>query len=88
MIVVHVTMVTKEIHRLLPGEMTCDERNHRWYIGCPNPLCKGVGNLGGHTVTMSENLVTVSPSILCGCGAHYFIERSQIRWVEGYRVFC
>lgn len=31
-------------------------------------------------VTESNGVITVSPSILCGCGAHYFIEQNKIRW--------
>jgi hypothetical protein len=76
-----ITVVDKqEIHKLLPGEMTLYALNHCWYIGCPSENC-GAGNLGGHTVIQDENGITVSPSILCGCGAHYFVEHNQIRWV-------
>ena len=78
-----VTLVDKDILELLPGEMTCDARRQYWFIGCPS--CKEPGGLPsgstGHTVTESDGLVTVSPSILCKCGAHYFVERNQIRWV-------
>jgi Family of unknown function (DUF6527) len=76
-----VTVTEKqEIHKLLPGEMTLYALNQCWYIGCPSENC-GVGNLGGHMVTQDEQGITVTPSILCGCGAHYFVERNQIRWV-------
>ena len=75
-----VTITNKqEIHKLLPGEMTFYALNQCWYVGCPSDNC-GVGNLGGHTVTESNGLITVSPSILCGCGAHYFIVNNEIRW--------
>jgi len=76
-----ITIVEKEVLKLLPGEATYSELHHAWLVGCPSDDC-GVGNLAGHTVTYDEQakLLTVSPSILCGCGAHYFIERNQIRW--------
>jgi hypothetical protein len=77
-----VTVVTKSVHTLRAGEMTHETRADQsqcWYIGCPQ-CSPGVGNLGFHTVTEDEQGITVSPSILCGCGAHYFIERNQIRW--------
>jgi hypothetical protein len=76
-----VMLVEKPIHTLLPGEVTRDKSNQAWFIGCPSG--EGCfGNLAGHDVTYDEQakLLTVSPSILCGCGAHYFIERNQIRW--------
>jgi len=78
-----VTIVKKELHKLLSGEMTHHTKNyytqnHSWYLGCPG--CDGVANLGNHTVTESDTGITVSPSILCGCGAHYFVENNQIRW--------
>lgn len=73
-----VIIVEKEIHKLLPGEVSFVTPPGAWYVGCPG--CNGKGNLSGHAVTIDDNLVTVSPSILCGCGAHYFIERNQIRW--------
>jgi len=73
-----IAIVEKEPHELLPGEMTLYTPDHHWYIGCPE--CHGLGALADHTVTDSNGIVTVTPSILCGCGAHYFIERSQIRW--------
>lgn len=69
----------QEIHTLKPGEMTFYQLNQCWYIGCPSDNC-GVGNLGNHTITQDETGITVSPSILCGCGAHYFVEHNQIRW--------
>jgi hypothetical protein len=76
-----VTLVEKEIHNLLPGEATYNEGRQAWFIGCPSPDC-GIGNLADHSVTYDEatRLLTVSPSILCGCGAHYFVENNQIRW--------
>lgn len=81
-----ITVVDKEPHKLLSGEMARFAKNQYWYIGCPNPECSkdpvlhGVSNIGGHTVTKSNGVITVWPSILCGCGAHYFIEHNQIRW--------
>ncbi len=76
-----VTLAEKDILELLPGEMTGDASRKYWFIGCP--LCKEPGALAGHgIVVMPENgSITVSPSILCKCGAHYFIEHNQIRWV-------
>lgn len=76
----HITLVEKGVHELQPGEMTLYPVNHCWYIGCPGPNCGGKGNLGNHTVAQNGSDITVSPSILCGCGAHYFVERNQIRW--------
>ncbi len=77
-----ITIVDKELHELRPGEVTHDKDHQTWFIGCPANNC-GVGSLAGHTVTYDEEakLLTVSPSILCGCGAHYFVECNQIRWV-------
>ena len=74
-----VTIVEKPVHKLEPGEAAYDNRCDGWFIGCPG-LCSGKGNLTGHTVVYMDKMLTVSPSILCGCGAHYFIERNQIRW--------
>jgi hypothetical protein len=80
-----VTLVEKEPHKLLQGEMMYSELHHAWLVGCPNPKCShdsilhGIANLRGHTVIKSTD-ITVSPSVLCGCGAHYFIEHNQIRW--------
>jgi len=73
-----ITVVDKGVHELQQGEMTLYAVNHRWYIGCPG--CHGAGNLGNHEVTESNGVITVSPSILCGCGAHYFVEQNKIRW--------
>jgi hypothetical protein len=74
-------LVEKSVYQLLPGEVTYDKVAHAWYIGCPSGNC-GIGNLGGHDITHDEVAgdFTVSPSILCGCGAHYFVEHNQIRW--------
>lgn len=76
-----ITVVSKGVHQLLPGEASYIKEHHTWYLGCPAPHC-GVANLANHDVTYDEqsHLLTVSPSILCGCGAHYFIEHNQIRW--------
>ncbi len=77
-----VTIVEKPIHKLLPGEVTFEQASHAWYIGCPSATHKGAGSLAGHQTTFDEQaeLLTVSPSILCGCGAHYFIVQNRIRW--------
>lgn len=77
----HITIVEKGVHELQPGEMTLYPVNHCWYIGCPNFDCGGAGFLREHTVTQNGSDLTVSPSILCGCGAHYFVEHNQIRYV-------
>lgn len=74
-----ITLVEKDIIELLPGEMTSDASKKYWYVGCPK--CKEPGALSGHTVTEVDGLVTVSPSLLCSCSAHYFIEHNQIRWL-------
>jgi hypothetical protein len=78
--ITQVTIVNKEVHRLEPGEATYD--TGAWFIGCPSNsgLHGDIGNLAGHEVTYDGVTLTVSPSILCGCGAHYFVERNQIRW--------
>lgn len=77
-----IMIVEKSVHKLSPGEATFEQASQTWYIGCPGGH-RGAGSLAGHDVTYDEvaQLLTVSPSILCGCGAHYFIERNQIRWV-------
>lgn len=77
----HVTIAEdKDLISLAPGEMTSAPSRYSWFICCPQ--CKGCGNLGGHTIQKHEDgTLTVSPSILCGCGAHYFVERNRIRWV-------
>jgi hypothetical protein len=73
-----VTLVEKPIHLLQPGEIT--QMNGNWYVGCPGKNCQGVGNLTKHAVSEREGTITVTPSILCSCGAHYFIEQNTIRW--------
>lgn len=75
------TIVEKEVHKLLPGEATYAVAHQTWFMGCPSDDC-GVGSLAGHDVTYDEQakVLTASPSILCGCGAHYFIEQNHIRW--------
>lgn len=76
-----ITLVEKEAHKLLPGEALYSELHHAWLIGCP--MTEGdINNLAAHDVTHDERAgtLTVSPSILCGCGAHYFIEQNEIRW--------
>lgn len=75
------TIVEKEPHMLLASEATYSTLHKAWVMGCP--VCSGLGTLAGHDVTYDEGrgLLTASPSILCGCGAHYFIEHNQIRWV-------
>jgi hypothetical protein len=77
-----VTIVEKSVHELLPAEATYEQASQTWYMGCPAEDC-GVANLSGHHVSYDEEAksLTVSPSILCGCGAHYFVEQNQIRWV-------
>lgn len=82
-----ITMVSKEPHKLCPGEAMYSELHHAWLVGCPNPNCSpdpilhGIANLVNHDVTESNGIITVSPSILCGrCGAHYFVEQNKIRW--------
>ena len=74
-----VTIVDKAIHELQPAEMTYSVERQAWFIGCPSEDC-GVGNLAAHEVTEQDDVITVSPSILCGCGAHYFVEQNKIRW--------
>jgi hypothetical protein len=75
-----ITFVEKEPHKLLPGEVTYASKHQTWFIGCPG--CEGLGSLAGHEVTYkATGELTASPSILCDCGAHYFVERNQIRWV-------
>lgn len=76
-----ITITEKGVHELQPGEMTRHALYGHWYIACPALGC-GVSNLSGHTVmyTHDGSAITVSPSILCGCGAHYFVEHNKIRW--------
>lgn len=73
-----ITLVDKDILELLPSEMTCDVKRQYWFIGCP--LCKEPGSLSDHRITENEQGITISPSLLCSCGAHYFVERNRIRW--------
>jgi len=75
-----ITVVGKEPHELFQGEITLYQMilDRHWFLACPR--CEGVANLGGHEVTENNGVITVSPSILCGCGAHYFVEQSKIRW--------
>ena len=82
-----ITMVNKEPHKLCPSEAMYSELHQAWLIGCPNPECSssgltfhGIANLRGHDVTEDNGAITVSPSILCGCNAHYFVENNKIRW--------
>lgn len=82
----HITLVEKPSHKLLPGEATRNNVTYNsdrkdWLVGCPSGNgC--IANLMGHSSTYDQanGLLTISPSILCGCGAHYFIEHNQIRW--------
>lgn len=77
----HITIVEKEAHKILPGEATYSEMHHAWLVGCPSGNgC--INNLAKHDATYNEasKQLTISPSILCGCGAHYFVECNQIRW--------
>lgn len=82
----HITIVDKEPHKLQPGEAMYSELHHAWLIGCPNPQCSpdpilhGIANLVAHDVTEDNGVITVSPSILHGCGAHFFVEQNNIRW--------
>jgi hypothetical protein len=80
--ITQITIVKKSVHQLLPGEATFEQATGAWYVGCPAGH-RGAGNLGGHDVRFDEatGMLTVSPSILCGCGAHYFIEENRVRWV-------
>lgn len=82
-----ITVVDKDILGLQPGEITCDAQRKYWFIGCPE--CGVPGGLkhavdppgsSRHEVLVSDLGITVQPSILCSCGAHYFIEDSKIRW--------
>lgn len=77
-----ITLVEKSVHQLLSGEATYERASGAWYVGCPSGRHEGAGNLGGHTVTYDEQAgtLTVSPSVLCGCGAHSFIVENEIRW--------
>ena len=83
--ITQVTIVDKEVHKLLPGEATYSQMHHGWLVGCPSNSGNAgdINNLAGHHVAYDEvaKALTVWPSILCGCGAHYFIEHNQIRWV-------
>lgn len=73
-----ITIVDKAIHELCPGEIVWQATRRCWFIGCPG--CTGAGNLAGHTTTVTGGFITVSPSILCGCGAHYFVRQNKIEW--------
>lgn len=57
--------------------------SREWIIYCPK-CSKGAG-LDGHTKTIhADQTITFSPSLICpqpGCGAHYHIEKSRIRYV-------
>lgn len=80
----HITLVMKEVHELLPAEATYNLQNNVWYVGCPGeaPGYGGIANLAGHKVIFDKQAetITVLPSILCGCGAHYFIRNNHIEW--------
>jgi len=53
---------------VLPGELV--REGDDWWLGCP---CGSGGVLDGHTVE-STDPVTVSPSIVCPAGCHYWIK--------------
>jgi hypothetical protein len=74
----NIAIVEKPIHLLQPGEMT--QYSNHWYIGCPGEGCLGIGNLSNHGVSVLDGVVTITPSVLCSCGAHYFVENNAIRW--------
>lgn len=75
-----ITIVDKDLLDLAPGEVTCDATRRYWFIGCPQ--CKQPGALSGHQVAESieGKEITVHPSILCSCGAHYWVVANEIRW--------
>ncbi len=84
----HVTVIRddRDLIKYQPGEIGKPFQNQPvkessyWFIGCPNLQCGGYGNLGNHEVIETQGMITISPSILCGCGAHYFIVNNEIQW--------
>lgn len=81
----HITIVDKPVHKLLASEATYSVQHKGWLVGCPSNDGRAghINNLSGHDVRFDETTgtLTASPSILCGCGAHYFIEENRVRWV-------
>lgn len=59
-----------------------DEAHHWWFMGCP--ACGEAASLrtyspDGHKVMLTNNIITVSPSIGCPfCNAHYFVREATI----------
>jgi hypothetical protein len=59
---------------------------HKCAGGCGIQAVMDISNWGdspwknGWRMTINDNLISFSPSILCPCKAHYFIENNEIRW--------
>lgn len=63
-------------------EMSCcftDKPNSKYWLTCFK--CGVTANLGDHEVIIENNIITISPSILCPrkeCGNHYYIKNSEV----------
>lgn len=62
----------------LPGAVIRDESGNFW-TRCPQ--CLEASPLYHQVTYHEDHTVTVVPSIVCGCGAHFLIERSVVRFV-------
>jgi len=56
-----------------------EKPNSKYWLNCYK--CGIVANLGDHTVEIKEDIVTLTPSVLCArkdCPEHYYIKQGQI----------
>lgn len=61
-----------------PGVVIHGDDGNEW-TRCPECLTSSPLD---HDVTRHDDgTVTVAPSVMCGCGAHFMIERSVVRLV-------
>lgn len=61
------------VFHVAAGELAL-EGDDCWWLACP---CGSGGVLAGHTVE-STDPVTISPSIVCPAGCHYFIKAGAV----------
>lgn len=64
------------------GDEYPDQRG--WWTCCPG--CGRSALLASHEVTFDHDdergqVVTIAPSCVCKCGAHWWVERSEVRRV-------
>ncbi len=56
-----------------------EKPNSKYWLQCFK--CSVIANLGDHEVNVVNDVITISPSILCPrkeCGNHYYIKNSEV----------